>query len=136
MARILGIDYGEVRCGLAVTDPLQIIVNSLIVIPTSELKTFILIYCKKEKVEKIVFGLPKHKDGNDTHLVPYIKKIAYELVLEKSDIVIDFQDESYTSFEAKSILLKSGIGKQKRKEKSRIDEISAVLILQKYLGHI
>lgn len=136
MARILGIDYGEKRTGLAATDPLQIIVNSLTTVETSALQNFLSQYLIKEEVEKIVIGLPRHKDGNFTHLKAKIDALEKFLKTGFPLIAIDYEDESFTSVKSKEIILQSGVKKSKRKDKSLIDKVSAVLILQKYLGHI
>lgn len=136
MGRILGIDYGAKRCGIAVTDPLQIIVNSLAAIETDLMLEFILNYVIKENVEKIVIGHPKHADNTDTYLVSEIKHFANQLKSKIGDVEIELVDERLTSIHASKIILQSGIPKKKRQEKERIDQISAVLILQKYLGHI
>ncbi len=136
MARIMGIDFGEKRSGIAVTDPMQIIVNALVSIETSNLVDFVIEYCTKENVEKLIIGWPIHRDGSATVLAPQINKFAAEIQSKLKNIKVDYQDERNTSVLAKEILLQSGIGKQKRKEKGRTDVVSSVLILQKYLGHI
>lgn len=136
MARIMGIDFGEKRSGIAVTDPMQIIVNALVSIETSNLVDFVVEYCTKENVEKLIIGWPIHRDGSATVLAPQINKFAAEIQSKLKNIKVDYQDERNTSVLAKEILLQSGIGKQKRKEKGRTDVVSSVLILQKYLGHI
>ena len=132
----MGIDYGMKRTGISVTDPLQLIVTGLDTVETPELPTFIEQYFKQEEVEKVVFGLPTHADGNPTHLTPVIQKFAKQLQNLFPAVEIDFQDEAYTSKKAKEILLHSGVSKKKRRDKSKVDRISAVLILQAYLHHI
>lgn len=136
MARILGIDYGEKRTGLAVTDPLQIIVTGLETIETLKLQNFLSVYLINEEVEKIVIGLPTHKDGNYTHLKPAIDSLSQFIRLKFPAITIDYEDESFTSAQSREIIFRSGVKKSKRKDKSLVDKVSAVLILQKYLGHI
>ena len=136
MARILGIDYGEKRTGLSATDPLQIIVNGLETVETKDLENFLSRYLIVEEVDKIVIGLPRHKDGNFTHLKPKIDALALYINTHFPSIVIDYEDESFTSSQSRDIIFQSGVKKSKRKDKSLVDKVSAVLILQKYLGHI
>ncbi|MBK8620346.1 MAG: Holliday junction resolvase RuvX [Saprospiraceae bacterium] len=136
MARILGIDYGLKRCGIAVTDPFQIIVNALDTVETKNLETYLTTYFQTEKVEKIIFGHPVHKDGNDTYLVKNIQDFCKKIHNKWPDKIIDFQDESFTSSMAKDIIMMSGAKKKKRQDKALVDRISAVIILQKYLKHI
>lgn len=136
MARILGIDYGLKRCGIAVTDPFQIIVNALDTVETKNLESFLSKYFETEQVEKIVFGHPVHKDGNDTYLVKNIQDFCKKLQNKWPEKIIDFQDESFTSVMAKDAIMMSGAKKKKRQDKALVDRISAVFILQKYLKHI
>ena len=136
MPRIMSVDYGIKKCGLAVTDPLQLIVSPLKTIKTSSLFSYLKIYFSEEEVEKVVFGLPTHKDGNDTYLVPHIKKFSKKLESSYPDLNIDYQNENFSSSQAKAILLSSGLSKKQRQDKSRLDKISAVIILQRYLKHI
>ncbi len=136
MARILGIDYGTKKCGVSATDSLQIIVSAIGTVPTLELLQYLKNYIQEEKVEKIVLGKPTHRDGVSTYLQEHIDDFVDKLSKEFPDVTIDYQDERMTSIEAKSIILQSGIKKSKRRDKTLVDKISAVLILQKYLGHI
>ncbi len=136
MARIMGIDYGQIRTGISVTDPLQLIVNGLDTIETQFLFSYLKEYINKESVEKIVFGLPIHKDGNFTYLKKDIDSMVDKLAGMFPLIMIDFIDESFTSVQSKAIILRSGAKKKKRQNKALVDKISAILILQKYLGHI
>lgn len=136
MARILGIDYGIKRVGVAATDELQIIVNPVKTVNTNTLLEFLDIYLKEEPVEKIVFGYPTHKDGTPTYVVDEMKVFIKKLEKKHPTIAIDFQDENYTSVQALDIMIKSGLSKKQRKDKARLDRLSAVLILQRYLKHI
>lgn len=136
MPRIVSIDYGLKRTGLAATDPFQIIVNALDTVETKDLKPYLIKYLSGEHVEKFVIGYPKHKDGNDTYLAKDVVALGDWIVQQWPQIVVDYADEQFTSVQAKEIILRSGIPKEKRKDKSLVDKISAVLILQKYLGHI
>jgi putative Holliday junction resolvase len=132
----MSIDYGMKKCGLAVTDPMQIIVSPLRTVKTSSLISFLKIYFVEEEVEKIVFGYPTHKDGNPTYVVELIEEFKTKLRKVAPKIEFDFQNENFTSLQAKEIILKSGLTKKQRQDKSRVDKISAVLILQRYLKHI
>ncbi|MDZ4708450.1 MAG: Holliday junction resolvase RuvX [Saprospiraceae bacterium] len=134
MARALGIDYGLKRTGLSVTDPLRICVNPLPTIPTGEIMDFIEDYLKKEKIDLIVLGDPYHRDGTPTDLHVQIHTFAEALRLKYPEIIIDFHDEKFTSIQAVRSLIGKGTPKEKR-NKSAIDQMSAVLILQGYLKH-
>jgi len=136
MARILGIDYGKKKTGLATTDPLQIIVTALDTVMTADLEDYLMNYTATESVEKIVIGRPTHKDGNDTYLVGDIMNFRSKMSKLLPEVVFDFADEMYTSKQAKDIIFRSGVRKSKRRDKMIIDKVSAVLILQKYLRHI
>jgi len=136
MGRILAIDFGKRRSGVAATDPLQIVVNGLTGIETKELLKFLTDYCKAETVDKIVFGLPLHADGNVTHLKTDIDLFIKKMKKVLPEIEIDFQDEFFTSRDAMEIMIQAGVKKKQRRDKKRVDQLSAVLILQRYLNHI
>ena len=136
MTRIMGIDYGMKKCGLAVTDPMQIIVSPLKTVKTSSLLSYLKIYFSEEQVDKVVFGYPTHKDGNPTYVVDLIETFKVQLLRQFPNMKVDFQNENFTSLQAKEIMIKSGLSKKQRQDKSRIDKLSAVLILQRYLNHI
>lgn len=136
MGRILCIDYGQKRCGIAATDPLQIIVNAVGTVDTSTIFEFLNTYIARETVEKLVVGLPVHRDGSFTLLKPYIDQFCKTFTEKWPAIVIDFADEQFSSVHAKQIILQSGIKKEKRKDKALVDKVSAVVILQRYLHHI
>lgn len=136
MPRILSIDYGTKKTGIAVTDPLQIIVNGLDTIQTKHLVQFLVDYTLHEEVEKIIIGYPTHPDGNPAQLASEINKFAEKLEKKFPGIIILLHDERYTSKEAKRIIAKSGLPQKKRRNKALVDKISAVLILQDYLSHI
>lgn len=136
MARILSIDYGRKRTGLAVTDPLQIIANGLTTVATSELEHFLLDYVKKEEVERIVIGLPKQMNGEMSESWKYIEPFINRLKKVLPTIPVELVDERFTSVLAHQAILQSGVGKQRRREdKGMVDEISATIILQSYLEH-
>lgn len=132
----MGIDYGLKKCGIAVTDPLQIIVSPLKTIKTSSLLSYLKIYFETEEVDKIVFGYPTHKDGNPTYVVDLIEAFKTKLISEFPNILLDYQDENFTSLQAQEIMIQSGLSKKQRQDKTKLDKISAVLILQRYLKHI
>lgn len=136
MARILSIDFGKMRCGIAATDPLQIIVTPVDTIATSELHEFLKAYFLKEEVEEVVFGWPTHKDGNPTSITADIIRLKEWCEKHYSQKKYSFMDESFSSSHAKEIILQSGANKKKRRDKSLVDRISAVIILQRYLNHI
>ena len=136
MGRIVSLDYGIKKCGIAATDVLQIIANPLGTVETQNLMEYLEDYLKSEDVEKLVIGIPKHRDGSFTYLKENIDNFVAKLKKKYPELEIDFQDETLTSMEAKEIILKSGIRKSKRRDKTLVDKISAVLILQRYLGHI
>lgn len=133
MARILAIDFGTKRTGIAVTDELQIIASGLTTVHTKEVLQFLREYLKKEKVELFLVGEPKQMDNtaseSEIHIGPFINK------LEKvfPNIPIQRVDERFTSKMAFQTMIDSGLNKNQRKNKALIDEISATLILQSYL---
>jgi putative Holliday junction resolvase len=130
------LDFGLKRCGLATTDPLQIIVTGLETVETRDLFNFLEKYLNIEVVEKLVIGLPVHKDGNFTHIKGDIDRFSKEFAARWPNIKVDYADEQFSSVMAKHVILLSGVRKQKRQDKALVDKISAVIILQKYLKHI
>jgi putative holliday junction resolvase len=136
MARIISIDYGLKRCGIATTDPLQIIVSALDTVDTDKLLDYLDRYISTELVEKMVVGLPTHKDGNFTHIKGDIDAFVAAFQKKWPSIVVDFADERFTSVMAKQVIINSGAKKKKRQDKALVDRVSAVIILQKYLHHI
>ncbi len=136
MPRILSIDYGLKRCGLAVTDPLQIIVNGLTTVTQPELIDFVKRYCGENQVEKIILGNPVHADGSDTEMSLEVKNLKIKLALALPQIIVELYNERMSSQDAVKVLVKGGAGKKKRSNKELIDRMSAVIILQRYLGHI
>ena len=136
MARIVCLDYGVKRCGLATTDPLQIIVSGLDTVETKNIFIFFKKYLIAESVEKLVIGMPVHKDGNFTYLKADIDKFSLEFSKIWPDISIDFADEQFSSVMAKQIIFDSGANKKKRQDKALVDKVSAIVILQRYLKHI
>ena len=133
MARILAIDYGTKRCGIAVTDTMQLIANGLETVATNNLLSFLKDYFAHEEVATVVIGEPLHIDGNPTQIEPEIKKFIKKLGEDFPKLTVARHDERLTSVEAKQIILQSGIKKKKRRDKALVDKVSAVLILQSYL---
>jgi putative Holliday junction resolvase len=136
LSRILCIDYGKKRTGLAVTDPLQIIATGLTTVDSHELISFLKKYFKKEEVELIVIGEPKNLDDSDTHATPLVKEIIKRLEKEFPKIPIKKVDERFTSKMAKQAMLEMGMKKKDRRNKRTIDEIAATIMLQEYMGSV
>jgi len=134
LARILSIDYGAKRCGIAVTDTLQIIASGLTTINTPELLDFLSNYFDKEDVEKVVIGYPQKLDNERTpHSVPLIKNFIKKFKKKFPNLQIDKEDEHFTSKMAVDAMIQGGVKKMKRRDKALIDKISAAIILQSYL---
>lgn len=136
MGRILGIDYGQKRTGLAVTDPLQIIVSPLDHVETDQLQEFLEEYFENEQVEELVIGYPVHKDGSKTYLCGEIDEFLVALLKNNEQLKITKTDESFSSMEGGRLLAQAVTKKKKRREKGKLDMYSAVIILRRYLGHI
>ena len=136
MARILAIDYGGKRTGLAVTDPLQIIATGLITIDSKELIAYLKKYFLTEAVELIIIGLPKNWDESDTHGTPLVQLAIKKLQKEFPQIPLKTVDERYTSKMAKDAMLEMGMKKKDRRIKGNVDIIAATIILQEYLQTI
>ncbi len=134
MARILGIDYGGKRTGLAVTDPLQIIASALDTVPTVDLLDYLKSYCSKEEVTDFVIGQPLSLDGSDTDATPLVKAFVESLTMAFPDKNIHFVDESYTSKLAMRSLIESGVKKKDRRKKGSLDKIAATIILQDFMN--
>ena len=136
MARILAIDYGGKRTGLAVTDPLKIIATGLETIDSKELIPFLKNYFSKEEVELIIIGLPKNWDESDTHGTPLVEAAIKKIQKEFPTIPLKTVDERYTSKMAKDAMLEMGMKKKERRDKKNVDIIAATIILQEYLQSI
>ncbi len=134
MSRILSIDYGRKRCGIAVTDSLQISANGLPTVPTHNLMEFLKQYCSREEVELIIIGEPRQMDGTPSESSKYIEPFIRSLKKEMPNMKISRWDERFTSVIAHRELLAGGFKKSQRREKGRADEMSAVLILTDYLN--
>ncbi|HEY9362851.1 MAG TPA: Holliday junction resolvase RuvX [Chitinophagaceae bacterium] len=133
MPRILCIDYGLKRTGLAVTDPFQIIATGLTTVESPKLITFLKDYFQKEAVELILIGEPKNWDDTDTHATPLVERCIKELVKNFPLIPVEKVDERYTSKMASQAMIDMGMKKMKRRNKALVDEIAATIMLQEYL---
>ena len=133
MARIICIDYGGKRCGLAVTDPLQIIATALTTVATKELYTYLAAYFAKEIVELILIGEPLNLDDTPTHATPLVKKAIVELTKKFPNIPIQTVDERFSSKNAVRAMVEMGMKKKDRQDKKNVDQIAATILLQEYL---
>lgn len=131
--RILAIDYGKKRTGLAVTDPLQIIANGLTTVATKDLEAFIMDYVAREQVERIIVGQPRQLNGEDSENMRRITPFVNRLRRLLPAIPVELFDERFTSVLAHRAILESGIGKKARQNKALVDEISATIILQGWM---
>jgi putative holliday junction resolvase len=133
MARILSIDYGGKRTGIAVTDPLQIIATGLTTIDTKDFIKFLKDYISKEPVEKIIIGMPLNMDDTATHATPLVENAIKQLHKHFPSIPVETVDERYTSKMAKDAMLQMGLKKMQRRDKKLVDEIAATMMLQEYM---
>lgn len=133
MARILSIDYGKKRTGIAVTDPLQIIPGGLATVPTQELVAFLKDYFSRESVERVVIGEPRQMDGNASENLARVRDFVARFKKQFPAVPIEYYDERFTSVLAHRAIIDSGIGRKARRNKALVDEISATIILQDYL---
>jgi len=134
MSRILAIDYGLKRTGIAVTDPLKIIATGLTTVETPKLISFLKDYIKKEPVELFLIGEPKNWDDSDTHATPLVKKAIAQLQKEFPHIPVQTVDERFTSKMASRAMIDMGMKKKQRQNKALVDEIAATIMLQEYLN--
>ena len=134
MPRILAIDYGEKRTGIAVTDEMQIIASGLTTIPTPTAITFLKEYFAKEKVEKVLIGEPKQMNGDPSQSAAMINAFSEKFTLEFPAMPVVRVDERFTSKMAFQTMIDSGLKKKQRQNKGLIDEISATILLQDYLS--
>ncbi len=133
MARIIAIDYGTKRSGIAVTDELQLIASGLTTVETKELLSFLKKYLSEEKVEAVVLGEPKRMSGEASDVEVNILRFSQSIIKTLPNLTIIRQDERFTSKMAFQTMIDSGIGKKKRQNKALVDQISATIILQDYL---
>jgi len=132
MGRILAIDYGRKRTGLAVTDPLQLIPGGLTTLPSHEVLAFVLDYCAREQVERVLVGYAKQLNNELSESMTYIEPF-YRSLQKRLTIPVEYIDERFTSVLAHRSMLDGGLKKKARQNKALVDEISAVIILQTYL---
>ncbi|MVO10976.1 Holliday junction resolvase RuvX [Flavobacterium sp. TP390] len=135
MARILAIDYGLKRTGIAITDEMQLIASGLTTIPSETVLAFLKDYFSKEKVEKVIIGEPKQMDGTPSESAIIIDKFILLFQKEFPQMLLDRVDERFTSKMAFQTMLDSGLKKNQRKNKALIDEIAATIMLQDYLQY-
>ena len=133
MARILAIDYGRKRTGIAVSDPLQLIAGALTTVETKELERFVADYCAREEVSTIVIGKPMQRDGSPSETWRYIEPLAGRLRHAYPDKEVLFYDERFTSVLAHRAMLDGGMKKMARRDKATVDKIAATIILQSYM---
>ncbi len=133
MARILAIDFGQKRTGLATTDPLQIICTGLCTVQTKNLMEWLKVYFTNEQVELVIIGDPRNIDDTETHATKLVQYFIEAFVKEFPTMPIKGVDERYTSKMAKQSMLEMGMKKKDRRNKSFIDEIAATIILQQYM---
>ena len=136
MARIMAIDLGRKRSGIAVTDPLQIIANGLTTVESHKLVDFVLDYLKNEEVEQIVIGEPKDMKNNPSDCSKYIEPIVNRLKKLLPDMKIVRYDERFTSVMAHQTMIDAGLSKSRRQDKELVDTIAATIILQSYMSSI
>lgn len=133
MGRILAIDYGKKRTGIAVTDIMQLIANGLTTVATHELLTFLTNYLAKEQVDRIIVGLPKQANNEESENMSRIRPFVKTLEKCFPNLPVEYVDERFTSVMAHRTMLDAGLKKKDRQNKALVDEISATIILQTYL---
>ena len=133
MARILSIDYGKKRTGLAVTDPLQLIAGGLATVSTSELFDYLRAYVEREEVERVVIGEPRQPNGQPSENLPRVQQFVNRWRKAMPQIPIELYDERFTSVLAHQAMIDGGLRKKARQDKAMVDEISATIILQDYM---
>lgn len=136
MGRILALDYGSKRTGVAITDEMKLIASGLTTVATSELMDFLKKYNASEKVELVLVGEPKQKDGTHSSIEEEIQKFLKKFSKVFPDLDVKRVDERYTSKMAFQTMIDSGLKKKQRKNKALVDEISATIILQEYLYNL
>lgn len=133
MARLLSIDYGKKRTGIAVSDPLQIIANGLTTVETSKLFDFLDEYIRKEDVERIIVGLPTQMNNEPSENMKRVEPFVNRLRKLHPDIPVEYYDERFTSRMAQQTMIDAGLKKKDRQRKELVDEISATILLQGYM---
>ena len=133
MTRLLALDYGTKRVGIAVTDELQLIASGLCTIRTHDCMDFLIEYLSKESVSTIVMGMPKNLRNQNTDVTPYVKGFAKQISKQFPEMKVELIDERFTSKIAFQSMIDGGLKKKARQDKALIDEVSATLILQSYM---
>ncbi len=136
MGRILAIDYGKKRTGLAVTDPLRITANPLLTIPTQELIEWLRAYINKEQVDEVVIGHPTQLNGQESESMQYIRPFMGQFAHLFPDLPLIAFDERFTSTLAHKAMIDGGMSKKKRQDKAVVDKLAACIILEDYLQSI
>jgi putative holliday junction resolvase len=136
MGRILAIDYGKKRSGIAVTDPLRIIATALETVASHEIFEFLKKYVSSENVDCFVVGLPLQSNGKPSESTKFVEPFVRKLATTFPEIPIQRMDERYTTVMAHQIILASGINKKARQDKTLVDKVSATIILQSYMQTI
>jgi putative holliday junction resolvase len=134
MGRILSIDYGKKRTGLAVTDPFRIIATGLTTVETPKLMAFLKDYIVKEGVEEVIIGMPTNMDDSDTHATPLVRRFIVQFKKAFPSVPIFEVDERFTSKMAFQAMLDMGLKKKQRQNKALVDEIAATIMLQEYIS--
>jgi putative Holliday junction resolvase len=135
MARIVGIDYGRRRVGIAVTDSLKIIANALTTVEAKDIFKFLKEYVAKEPVEAFVVGMPVNLNNEDTDATPDVRRFVVQLKKDFPDLPVHLMDERFTSKMALKTLIEAGTTKKFRRDKGNIDKVSAAIFLQEWINH-
>ncbi len=133
MKRLMGIDFGRKRIGIAISDPLGIFASPLETIPTAKIIEYLKDYTQKQAIERFIVGYPKNLNNQDAECVIYLKPFIAQLEKNFPDIPITFEDERFTSVLAFKSLIDSGVKKKDRQDKAAVDKVSAAIILQTYM---
>ncbi len=133
LARILALDYGTKRVGLAVTDPLQLIASGLDTVPAQEILGYLAAYCQREPVEAFVVGMPRRLDSTDTDATPHVRGFIKRLRKQFPEVPVHEHDERFTSVMAQRAMLASGMSKKDRRDKGTVDKVSATILLQSFM---
>jgi putative Holliday junction resolvase len=134
MGKVIAIDFGLKRTGLAITDELKIIATGLDTVESPKLMDYLIALFQKEKIETIVLGEPKRMDGSDAHITQNVYLLKEALEKQFPDVPVVLQDERFTSKMAVNAMIAGGMKKKDRQNKAMVDKISATIILQEYLG--
>ena len=135
MGRLLAIDYGRKRTGIAVSDPLQLIANGLTTVATHELTDFLKDYVGREAVDEIIVGLPVQTNGQASENQQRVRQVVARLRKLMPDVPVVFYDERFTSVLAPRAMIDGGLRQKQRRDKALVDTISATIILQSYMEH-